>query len=130
MKYLALALIFIGGCNELLKPTVPSADIAAEIAVRYAAAMLNAPKPTPAPAPAPVTQCNKCTNGKVKTGDGLDWTQCECGDECKCETKAEPPPLVKVPEKPKTQNDGHVECRNGVCYWVERSTGKRYRIVQ
>lgn len=129
MKYLALALIFIGGCNELLKPTVPSADIAAEIAVRYAAAMLKAPKPTPAPAP--VTQCNKCTNGKVKTGDGLDWTQCECGDACQCAPKKEePPPLVKVPEKPKTQNDGHVECRNGVCYWVERSTGKRYRIVQ
>ena len=129
MRYLAIALIFVGGCNELLKPSVPSADIAAEIAVRYAAAMLA--KPAPTPAPAPTTRCNKCTDGKVKTGDGLDWTQCECGDGCECKDTAEPPPLVKVPEAPKSQaDDGFIECRNGVCYWVERSTGKRYRIVR
>jgi hypothetical protein len=125
----AILLVLLVGCGEARNPAlreVPMAELAAEIAVRFAAARVNTP--TPAPEPPPTTRCNKCTDGKVRTGDGLDWTQCECGDACECESKAPAdPPLVPV--KP-SQSSGRIECRNGTCYWVDDSTGQRYKVVR
>lgn len=37
---------------------------------------------------------------------------------------AEDPPLVPV----KRSKEGRFECENGVCYWVDPETGKRYRV--
>lgn len=38
--------------------------------------------------------------------------------------EAADPPLVPV----KRSKDGRFECDNGVCYWVDPETGKRYRV--
>ena len=126
----AILLVLLAGCAEAQNPAlreVPIAELAAEIAVRFAAARANTP--TPAPEPPPTTRCNKCTDGKVKTGDGLDWTQCECGDNCECESKAPAdPPLVPVPKV--SRSSGRIECRNGTCYWIDNETGMRYRVVK
>ena len=126
----AILLVLLAGCAEAQNPAlreVPIAELAAEIAVRFAAARVNTPTPAPEPPP-PMTRCNKCTDGKVRTGDGLDWTQCECGDACECESKAPAdPPLVPV--KP-LQSSGRIECRNGTCYWIDNATGKRYKVVR
>lgn len=35
------------------------------------------------------------------------------------------PPLVPVEPK---KDPGRFECVNGVCYWVDPETGKRYRV--
>ena len=126
----AILLVLLAGCAEAQNPAlreVPIAELAAEIAVRFAAARVNTPTPAPEPPP-PMTRCNKCTDGNVRTGDGLDWTQCECGDACECESKAPAdPPLVPV--KP-SQSSGRIECRNGTCYWIDNATGKRYKVVR
>jgi hypothetical protein len=31
--------------------------------------------------------CSKCTNGKVKSGDGIVWVPCPCPATCKCKAK-------------------------------------------
>lgn len=145
MRYLAFLMIVAVGCASTA-PTLSDiaiAGMAGEMAVRYAIYRRKASPVTPTP----VTNCGKCTNGKVRTGDGLDWTQCECGDACECEANNAPdgspapkqesptpvagkvadPPLVPVAPK---QSGGRIECRNGTCYWVEEGTGKRYRVIR
>lgn len=129
MRYFAFLMIIAVGCASTA-PTLSDiaiAGMAGEMAVRYAICRRKA-KPVE---PEPITNCGKCTNGKVRTGDGLDWTQCECGDTCECEA-TEPAPVVEepplVPVEPKQQSSGRIECRNGTCYWIEN--GKRYRVIR
>lgn len=42
-------------------------------------------KPTPAPPKPADPKCPKCKGtGKVKTGDGLHWTDCSCTERAEC----------------------------------------------
>jgi hypothetical protein len=37
--------------------------------------------------PAPQKCCGKCTNGKVRSGDGIAWVDCPCPASCGCKPK-------------------------------------------
>ena len=111
MRYALLLLC--AGCQAAID--IDRADIIAELATQYAAIVVNKPEaPTP-----------------DKPRDGLAVVNCRCPDDCKCKAtpqNARSEPLVPVPQK--TPDGGHLECEGGVCYWVDDSTGARYRVVK
>lgn len=149
MRY-TLLLLF-AGCT----PAVADVDrpgIIAELATHTACILFDLPDaPTPdVPIEGCVDGCTCDGTGREKTGDGLSTVDCRCPDGCDCKpgnspempdsspaSKQEPPAPVAetaadpplVPVEPK-QSSGRIECRNGTCYWVERSTGKRYRVIR
>lgn len=140
MRSLLLCIALVAGCvqSDSELRDIPTAQLAAEIAVRFAAARLDrTPSPEPMPSEGCVDGCTCNGTGREKTGDGLDTVDCRCPDGCDCkaaskqETSApvietvDEPPLVPVAPK---QASGRVECRNGTCYWVEG--GRRYRIIR
>lgn len=142
MRLLAIAIVFLAGCN----PSAVDIDrpgIIAEIATRTAWLLLNQPQaPGPRPAGCDVG-CGCNGTGKEKTGDGISVVDCRCDDDCECKQKkalnseeppaTEDPPLVpvepKVEPKVATPEVGRVECQNGTCYWID-SRGRRFRIVR
>lgn len=128
MRY-ALLLLF-AGCQAAID--IDRADIIAELATQYAAIVVNKPEaPTPdKPREGCVEGCRCNGTGKERTGDGLAVVNCRCPDDCSCKAtpqNARSEPLVPVPQK--TPDGGHLECEGGVCYWVDDSTGARYRVV-
>lgn len=152
MRSLAIAMIFLAGCNTSAGD-IDRAGIIAEIATRTAWLLLNQPQ-EPGPRPAGcVAGCGCNGTGKEKTGDGISVVDCRCDDDCECKQKKagepqdavkpeeppvpEDPPLVPIEPKvepkaePKvaTPEVGRVECQNGTCYWID-SRGRRFRIVR
>jgi hypothetical protein len=73
---------FLSGCPLLKTTPPPSPEISAEIASQAAYAIVRSRK-TFAPSP-PAACCSKCTNGKVRSGDGIAWVSCPCPQTCKC----------------------------------------------
>ena len=73
--------IFLQSCSQ--PPDRP--DIAADLACETARMVVKI-RQEPAPAP-PAGCCKKCTNGKVKSGDGLAWVPCPCPASCQCKVK-------------------------------------------
>ncbi len=131
MRY-AIVLVVLAGCSEI--PDIDRPGIIAELAVRYAAVITNPPKaPTPdKPREGCVEGCKCNGTGKEKSGDGLAVVSCRCDDDCSCKRTPQnarsEPKMVPVPQK--TPEGGHLECRDGVCYWVDDATGARYRVVK
>ena len=76
---------FVGGCPFFEPPPPPSPEISAEIASQAAYAVVRSRK-TFQPSP-PAACCSKCTNGKVRSGDGIAWVPCPCPATCKCKAK-------------------------------------------
>lgn len=151
MRY-AILLVLLSGCTPSAAAQIDRPKIISEIAVRTACVLFNQPgAPTPlGPVEGCVDGCTCNGTGREKTGDGLSTVDCRCPDGCDCKpgnspeipdsspaSKQEPPAPVAetaadpplVPVAPK-QSSGRIECRNGTCYWVERSTGKRYRVIR
>lgn len=129
MRY-AFLLMLATGCNA--SATVDHASIIADIAVRYAAiACRPQSAPTPdTPAEGCVDGCRCNGTGREKTGDGLSEVNCRCDDDCECKPKVEPPPAEPPVVPIKKPSTGRIECRNGTCYWVDDTTGQRYRVVR
>lgn len=121
----AALLLVLAGCSSI--PDIDRPGIIAELAVRYAAVIVNPPKaPTPdKPREGCVEGCKCNGTGKEKSGDGLAVVSCRCDDDCSCKRPKAVPP---APEKPKAT--GRVECVNGTCYWIDDATGARYRVVK
>jgi len=136
MRNILIALVFVAGC-ESANPRlseVTTAEIAAELAIRFAtiAAFDEAPSPD-APREGCVEDCGCNGTGREKTGDGLDTVPCRCPDDCDCKKQAADPPVVPIPEaatRRVKESDGRIECRDGTCYWIDAKSGKRYRVVK
>lgn len=124
MRWLTVLVIVAGCSSASAVDRVDRPQIIAELATR--AACIICQKQTK-PEPKPTTKCLRCTNGQVKTGDGLAWVPCECGDTCECPKKAEPPKPAAAPAK-KPVSKGRIVCENGKCYWLE--DGKRYEVIK
>ncbi len=81
----ALLIFCVFGCvQETTKPDTDKA--AAIVAVNFAFYQSQAKKPDVQ------TKCKECKGTKrVKSGDGLAWVPCSCGDNCQCKpTQAKP----------------------------------------
>lgn len=78
----AVSLMWFDGCRQ--QPT-DSPAVTAEIAAQTAYAVVKSRK-TFSPSPA-AKCCEKCTNGKVRSGDGIAWVPCPCPATCKCKAK-------------------------------------------
>lgn len=140
MRY-AILLVLLSGCTPSAAAQIDRPKIISEIAVRTACVLFNQPgAPTPdGPIEGCVEGCTCNGTGREKTGDGLSTVDCRCPDGCDCKSASKqetPTPPAKtvadpplVPVKP-TESSGRIECRNGTCYWVERSTGRRYRVIR
>jgi len=76
---------FLSGCPFLKNTPPDSPEISAEIASQAAHAVVRGRK-TFQPSP-PAACCSKCTNGKVRSGDGIAWVSCPCPAACKCKAK-------------------------------------------
>jgi hypothetical protein len=78
----AVSLFWFDGCR-----TQPSNSpaLTAELASQAAYAVVRSRK-TFQPSP-PAACCLKCTNGKVRSGDGIAWVTCPCPATCKCKAK-------------------------------------------
>lgn len=83
----AVALLFVillSGCrrepdNRALLCEV-FADLAAVVATEPVEATPDEPQPEPSK-----PCCSECKNtGKVRSGDGLSWVDCDCEDSCGC----------------------------------------------
>jgi len=136
MKKVAYLIVFLSGCQaaDPRLSDMTTAEITAELACRFAtiAAFDTAPSPD-APSEGCVEGCGCNGTGREKTGDGLDTVPCRCPDHCDCKKQSEEPPLVPVPEaatRRVKESDGRIECRNGTCYWIDNSTGQRYRVIK
>ena len=75
----AMSLAWFDGCRT--QPS-DSPAVTAELASQAAYAVVQSRK-TFNPSP-PAACCSKCTNGKVKSGDGIAWVSCPCPATCKC----------------------------------------------
>lgn len=90
MKTIALGLFcflpLVESC-VVFKTHTPSDSpaVTAEIASQAAYAVVRNRK-TFQPSP-PAACCSKCTNGKVRSGDGIAWVPCPCPPTCKCKAK-------------------------------------------
>jgi hypothetical protein len=78
---------FIAGCPFSKTPPPPSPEISAEIATQTAYAVVRSRKTFRPVPPVPSKCCSKCTNGKVRSGDGIAWVPCPCPATCKCKAK-------------------------------------------
>lgn len=76
---------FVAGCPFSKLPPPASPEVTAEIATQTAYAVVRSRK-TFKPSP-PAACCSKCTNGKVRSGDGIAWVPCPCPQTCKCKAK-------------------------------------------
>ena len=77
--------MFVSGCPMLKSPPPDSPAVTAEIATQTAYAIVRSRK-TFSPTPS-AKCCEKCTNGKVRSGDGIAWIPCPCPATCKCKAK-------------------------------------------
>jgi len=75
----AVSLLWFDGCRT--QPS-DSPAVTAELASQAAYAVVRSRK-TFIPSP-PAACCSKCTNGKVRSGDGIAWVSCPCPATCKC----------------------------------------------
>lgn len=93
---------------------------AAAVAVARSSMVTAAPTPTPTPDDDDDKCCSDCGGtGKITHADG-HVTPCPCPVTCACKQRKDPPLVpVKQPE----------QCRPAT-YWVDPSTGVRYRIVR
>ena len=73
---------FWESCGVFKTPTPHSPAVTAELASQTAYAIVRSRK-TFSPSP-PAACCSKCTNGKVRSGDGIAWVPCPCPPTCKC----------------------------------------------
>ena len=77
MRALILAVIVVAtGCSSQTQ------DRQALLAEAFVNAAYEAVR-VPAPAP-PQKCCGKCSNGKVRSGDGIAWVECPCEKSCPC----------------------------------------------
>lgn len=92
----------------------------AAAAVAVARSSMVTAAPTPTPTPDDDKCCSDCGGtGKITHADG-HVTPCPCPVTCACKQRKDPPLVpVKQPE----------QCRPAT-YWVDPSTGVRYRIVR
>lgn len=77
----ALSVAWFGGCP---KQPSDSPAVTAEIATQTAYAVVRSRQTFH---PVPSKCCSKCTNGKVRSGDGIAWVPCPCPATCKCKAK-------------------------------------------
>ena len=75
----AVSLMWFDGCRT--QPS-DSPAVTAELASQTAYAIVRSRK-TFSPSP-PAACCSKCTNGKIRSGDGIAWVSCPCPQTCKC----------------------------------------------
>lgn len=80
----AVSLLWFDGCST--QPSDSSA-VTAEIATQAAYAVVKSRKTFNPVPPVPSKCCSKCTNGKVRSGDGIAWVPCPCPATCKCKAK-------------------------------------------
>jgi len=108
---------------------------AAAVCVARASMARQGPTPPPQP-PQPDDDdcCSDCNgSGEIVHPDG-HRTECPCPETCDCKRPKQPaakpaePPLVPVPQV-NTTRSGKIVCSGGTCYWVDATTGKRYRVV-
>lgn len=136
MNKTLLLLVLFCGCqsSDPRLSEITTAEIAAELAVRFAtiAAFDAAPAPN-VPREGCVEGCGCNGTGREKTGDGLDTVPCRCPDDCDCKKQAEEPVVVPIPEaatRRVKESDGKVICQGGTCYWIDNATGQRHRIIK
>jgi hypothetical protein len=80
----ALSLMWFDGCR--VQPA-NSPEVTAEIAARTAYETVRARRTFSPGPPATDKCCQKCVNGKVRSGDGIAWVPCPCPPTCKCKCK-------------------------------------------
>jgi hypothetical protein len=80
----AVSLMWFDGCRT--EPS-DSPALTAEIASQAAYAVVRSRKTFAPVPPVPSKCCSKCTNGKVRSGDGIAWVPCPCPATCKCKAK-------------------------------------------
>ena len=83
MRFIAITLLlFSSGCGQSPDMTTDLCECFSLAA--YAAVRDKMPRNVP-----PSDKCcGVCTNGKVKSGDGIAWVSCPCKDSCPCKQKA------------------------------------------
>lgn len=79
--FLTVVAVSLVGCSA---ETIENRDILCEC---FSVAAYDAYRAERAPKPQPAGCCKKCTNGKVRSGDGLAWVACPCPDSCECKCK-------------------------------------------
>jgi hypothetical protein len=78
---IALALL-VTGCEKPVDISLLSECFTNAAFEAYRAESRSVPAP-----PAPQKCCGKCTNGKVRSGDGIAWVDCPCPPSCQCKPK-------------------------------------------
>ena len=79
MKYMWIALLLLSGCVSPQKENLLLFEALSAYAVQIETKTVQ-------------TTCDECKGtGKVKSGDGLNETQCPCGDNCQCKKPNEEP---------------------------------------
>jgi hypothetical protein len=75
--------VLVAGCGG----TTDRQNLLVEAFVNAAYEAVRAESASP-PTP-PQRCCGKCTNGKIRSGDGIAWVDCPCEKSCPCKRKAE-----------------------------------------